>query len=137
MEAAMSKSGTSLFLRRILIADAVISGATGLLMAFGADALQELLGVPATLLRYAGWSLVPFAILVASLSRQEAPPRAGVLTVIGLNAAWVAASVLLLLPGWIHPNGLGYAFVVGQAVAVGVLAEMQYAGLRRSSGLAA
>jgi len=29
-----------------------------------------------------------------------------VLKIIVLNAAWVAASVLLLLPGWIHPNGL-------------------------------
>lgn len=133
----MSRFGTSIFLRRILLADGVISGATGLLMAFGAEALQGLLGVPATLLRYAGFCLVPFAILVVSLSRQEAPSRAAVAAVIGLNAAWVAASVLLLIPGWIHPNGLGYAFILGQAAAVGVLAEMQYAGLRNSSALAA
>jgi hypothetical protein len=134
----MSKLGTSLFLRRILLADGVISAATGLLMAFGAETLQPLLGVPATLLRYAGWSLVPFALLVVSLSRQEAPPRAGVITVIALNAAWVAASVLLLLlPGWIHPTGLGYAFILVQAAAVAVLGEMQYVGLRGSSALAA
>ena len=133
----MSIFDEPLFLRRILLADAVISGATGLLMAVGAVSLEGLLGVPATLLRYAGWSLVPFAVLVASLSRHAAPPRAGVLAVIGLNAAWVAASLLMLLPGWIHPNGLGYAFIVGQAAAVAVLAEFQYAGLRRSSGLAA
>ncbi len=106
-------------------------------MAVGAVTLEEWLGVPATLLRYAGWSLVPFAILVASLASREAPPRAGVLTVVGLNAAWVAASVLLLLPGWIHPTGLGYAFILGQAGAVAVLAEMQYAGLRNASALAA
>jgi len=134
----MSRFETSVFLRRMLLADGVISGATGLLMGLGAETLQELLGVPAALLRYAGWSLVPFAILVVSLSRQEAPLRAGVIAVIGLNAAWVAASVLLLVfPGWVHPNGLGYAFILGQAGAVAVLAEMQYVGLRKSAVLAA
>jgi len=39
--------------------------------------------------------------------------------------------------GWIHPTGLGYAFILGQAGAVAVLAEMQYAGLRNASALAA
>lgn len=129
----MSIFESPLFLRRILLADAAISGVTGLMMALGAGTLEALLGVPAPLLRYAGWSLVPFAILVASLARREAPPRAGVATVIALNAAWVAASVLVLLAGWIYPNGFGYAFILGQAAAVAVLAEMQYSGLRRSA----
>jgi len=133
----MSIFGTSLFLRRILLADGVISGATGLLMTLGAGALQELLGVPATLLRYAGLSLVPFAILVVYLSRHAVPPRSGVVAVIALNAGWVAASVLLLLAGWVEPNGLGYTFILGQAGAVAVLAEMQYVGLRSSAALAA
>jgi hypothetical protein len=50
-----------------------------------------------------------------------------------MNAAWVAASARALLLGWIQPNGLGYAFVIGQAAAVAVLAGMQYAGLRNVS----
>lgn len=133
----MSRIDGTLFLRRILLADGVISGATGLLMALGAEPLERLLGLPAALLRYAGVCLVPFAVFVAFLSRQDAPPRAGVLAVLGLNAAWAAASLLLLIPGWIHPSGVGYAFVVGQAVAVGVLAEMQYVGLRSASALVA
>ncbi len=133
MEAALSMFGTSHFLRRILLADGVISGATGLFMAFGAGTLEELLGVPATLMRYAGFALVPFAILAGSLSRPQAPSRAGVVVVIGLNAAWVAASLLLLVPGWIHPSGLGYAFILGQAAAVAVLAEMQYGALHKAA----
>ena len=38
---------------------------------------------------------------------------------------------MLLLSGWIEPTGLGYAFVIFQAVVVGVFAELQVMGLRR------
>jgi len=128
----MSSPATSSFLRRVLVADAMISGMTGLLMVVDAGALEGMLGVPAALLRYAGLSLLPFAALVFGLSRRDSLPRAGVWAVIALNAAWVVASVWLPLGGWISPNVLGYAFILGQALAVAVFAEMQYVGLRKS-----
>jgi hypothetical protein len=133
----MTTFDTSLPLRRVLLADGVISGATGVLLATGAGPLEGLLAVPAPALRAAGLCLVPFALFVASLSRAGAPSRSRVGAVIALNAAWVAASVVVLLAGWIHPNPLGLAFVVGQAVAVAVLAEMQYGALRRAASLPA
>jgi hypothetical protein len=34
----------------------------------------------------------------------------------------------------VTPNILGEAFVVAQAIATGVLAELQYIGLRKSGG---
>jgi hypothetical protein len=113
------------------VADAAISGATGLLMALGAGVLAGLLGLPAGLLRYAGLSLLPFAALVVLLARRDPPSHPSVWAVIGVNAAWVAGSILLLLSGAVAPNGLGYAFVVGQALAVALFAELQYVGLRR------
>jgi hypothetical protein len=116
----------------VLVADATISGMTGLLMVVDAGALEGMLGVPAALLRYAGLSLLPFAALVFGLSRRDSLPRPCVWAVIALNAAWVAASVWLPLSGWISPNALGYAFILGQAFAVAVFAEMQYVGLRKS-----
>jgi len=39
-------NGRDRFLRRALIADAAISGTTGLLMLLGAGVLQEMLGMP-------------------------------------------------------------------------------------------
>jgi len=57
--------------------------------------------------------------------------------VIAINAAWVAGSVLLLLSGRIEPNILGYAFILGQALAVAGFAEMQYVGLRKSAATVA
>ena len=122
----------SSFLRRILLIDAAVSGAAGLVMALGAEPLERWLAVPAPLLRYAGWPLLPFAAALVYLARRPALPRGAVVTVIALNGAWVAASVLVLAAGAIQPAPLGYAFVVGQAVAVAALAEMETVGLRKA-----
>jgi hypothetical protein len=121
----------SKFLRRILIADAVISGASGILMLTAANALSQLLGVPAELLRSAGLSLIPFTAFVVWICTRAAIPRTSVWTVIALNVAWVLASVALLFVDRLDPNRLGVAFIVLQAVAVAGFAEMQYVGLRR------
>ena len=125
---------TSDVLRRLLMADALISGATGILMVSAAPALAGLFELPVPLLRYAGLALLPFAVLVMYLSRSARLAPSGVRTVIALNGAWVVASVVVLMTGWIAPNGLGVAFVVLQAMAVAVLAELQYIGLRRAAG---
>jgi hypothetical protein len=122
---------TLTFLRRALVADGAISGATGLMMLAGAGMLEPVLGIPAALMRAAGIALLPFAGMVLYFAQQPVIPRATVMTVIGLNAAWVAASVLLLVSGWIAPTTLGTAFVIVQAVVVGAFAELQYAALRK------
>ena len=129
----MTSIGPSTFLRRALLADAAISGATGLLMFLGAGALHGVLGMPPALLRAAGLVLLPFAALLVWLATRERTPRAGVWTVIEINALWVAGSLLLVLSGWIGLTGLGAAFVLVQAVAVAGFAAFQYFGLRRAA----
>ena len=125
------------FLRRILVADAVTSAAAGLLMVLGAGLLEARLGVPASLLRYAGLSLIPFVAFVGYLATRARLSRGSVWAVIAANVAWVAASILLLVSGRIEPTLLGYVFVLGQAAAVAGIAEAQYVGLRRSAAAAA
>jgi len=120
------------FLRRILTLDALTSGLTGLALAVGAAPMESVLGLPAGLLRYAGVSLLPFAAFVLWVATREHVSRASVQVIIGLNAAWVAASAGLLLSGSVAPRPIGYAFVIGQAIVVGILTEAQYVGLRRS-----
>jgi len=56
-----------------------------------------------------------------------------VLLVIVGNAAWTLGSFALLFSGAVSPNLLGHVFIVAQAIATGVFAELQYIGLRRSS----
>lgn len=119
------------FLRRALTVDALISGATGLLLLGGASMLASLLDVPEALLRYSGLVLLPFALYVGLIARRDNAPRASIVAIIVLNAAWVAASTWLALGSAIRPNALGYAFIVAQAFAVAAFAEFQYVGLRR------
>jgi hypothetical protein len=122
----------SSFLRRVLLIDAVISGATGVMLVAGADLLQDWLAVPAMLARGAGVSLIPFALLVGYLATRPSMPRAGVWAVIVCNALWAVDSILLLVGGFVSPTTLGTAFIVAQALAVAILAELEYVGLRRS-----
>jgi hypothetical protein len=120
-------------LRLSLIADAVASGATAVLLLAGASLLAGLLGLPADLMRYAGLALVPFVALVAFVGTRRDIPRGAVAAIIVLNFGWVIGSVALLVSGWVLPTLIGYAFVLAQAVAVGVFAELQWIGLRRSA----
>ena len=121
----------SSFLRRTLVLDASVSGATALLLVTAAGLLSNVLALPETLLRYAGAALVPFVIFVAYVARQPNVPRAGVFAIIMLNVVWVLASVWLLLGDQVRPSALGTAFILVQAVAVALFAELQYVGLRR------
>jgi hypothetical protein len=121
----------TVFLRRVLILDAVASGATGLLMLLGAGLLEQWLNLPAALLRYAGISLLPFAAIVAWLGLRASLSRAGVWAVIALNVLWVVDSAALLVSGWVDPALLGYVFVIFQAAVVAVLAELEFIGLRQ------
>jgi hypothetical protein len=120
-------------LRSALVVDAVISGATGFVMLLGAGLLESWLALPAALLRYAGVSLLPFAALLVYFSAREPVTPGSVRAVIALNAAWVVASVLVLVSGRIAPNALGVAFILVQAVAVAIFADLQYMALRKST----
>lgn len=126
----------SSFLRRTRLLDAVATGATGLTLLAGAGLLAEPLGLPATLLRGAGLLLVPFIGLVAWAALRPVPLAAASWAIIGCNAGWVSVSLALLVGGWIAPTVLGTAFVIAQAVIVGVLAELQLLGLRRTTAAA-
>ncbi len=120
-------------LRRVLLADALVSGATGLLMFGGAGFLASLLDLPQPLLSYAGLVLLPYGALVAWVGTRENLQRPAVWTVILANALWTVDSIVLLLSGWVAPNTLGYAFVIAQALVVALFAAMQYSGIRRMS----
>jgi hypothetical protein len=124
----------SLFLRRAILADAIFSGASALLLTFGAGALAPWLNLPEALLRETGLFLIAYAALVGWLGTRQSLPKALVMIVIAGNAAWTIASIALLFSGAVTPNLLGEAAIAIQAIAVGAFAELQYIGLRRSGG---
>jgi hypothetical protein len=132
----MSLMNSPSLLRFALTIDAIASGASAVLLLAGAGSLSGLLGLPEELLRIAGIVLVPFVALVGSLAMRQQPSVGAVWAVILLNLAWVAASALLLVGGFVSPTMLGYALVAAQAVAVLIFADLQYFGLRRSAAAA-
>lgn len=117
------------FLRKVLAVDAAASAAAGLLMAAGAPLLAPALGLNPGIMVIAGLALAPFVVFVTWLALQAQPNRAAVQALIVVNLAWIAASILVLAIE--QPNALGYAFVLGQAGFVALMAELQYVGLKR------
>ena len=122
------------FLRRALQIDAIFSGAAALMLIFGAGFFAALLNLPEAFLGNAGIVLVPFALGVGYLASRDVVSKTAVWAVIVINAIWTIDSIALLASGWVSPNLLGQAFIVMQAIAVGVFAELEFIGLRKSEG---
>ena len=122
----------SLFLRRAIQGDAIITGAMAVLLVAAAGPLGPLLNLPVSFLREVGIFLIVYAALVGLLGTRAMMPRLAVWAVIAANAIWTIDSLALLFTDWVQPNLLGQAFVVAQALSVGVIAELQYIGLKRS-----
>ena len=127
----------SLFLRRALLADAVFSGISALVLTLGAGMLASLLSLPDALLLETGLFLIAYAAFVGWLGTRQSMLKPLVAIVIAGNAAWTLASIALLFSGAVSPNLPGEIAVVAQAIATGVFAELQYVGLRKSSSAVA
>lgn len=124
----------SQFLRRALLADAIFSGISAVVMTLDAGALASFLNLPEALLRETGLFLIAYAALVGWLCTRPSVPKALVMIVVIGNAAWTFASIALLFSGAVSPNLFGQIVVVAQAIATGVFAELQYVGLHKSGG---
>ena len=127
----------SSLLHRALQADAIFSGTGAVLMTLGAGELAPLLNLPEALLREAGLFLIAYAAFVGWLSTRTSFPKILVIAVVAGNAAWTLSSIALIFSGAVTPNVLGEIALAAQAIVVGILAELQFLGLRRSSEIAA
>jgi hypothetical protein len=125
--------GGTAWLRRALWIDVLFTGAAGVAMGAGHALLAPVLGLPKDLLIGAALVCLAWAAALGTLARRPAIPRLPVWGVVLGNGAWVAASIALLAFGWVQPSGLGTAFLVAQAVAVAVFAELQWWAMRRAA----
>ena len=126
-----SLDGTA-WLRRALWVDVLFSGAAGVAMGAGHALLAPVLGLPEALLIGAALVCLAWAAALGALARRPHIARPLAWGVVVGNGAWVAASIALLVFGWVQPSTLGTAFLVAQAVAVGVFAELQWWAMRRA-----
>ena len=127
----------SLFLRRAIQADAIVTGAVALLQTFGASVLAPMLNLPHVLVLETGLFLIAYTALVGWLGTRQSMPRTLVAIVIAGNAAWAVGSIALMFSGAVTPNLLGYAFIAVHAISTGVFAELQYIGMRKSGSAVA
>jgi hypothetical protein len=109
-------------LKSLLVIDALTCFVFGLLLVVAAAPLAGLLGLPQSLLFYAGVVLFPCAALMTLAAKTLAKPL--VAMVIAGNVAWVVASIALL--SMFEVTTLGVAFVLAQAVAVSALAVLEW-----------
>ena len=84
-----------------------------------------------------GVFLLAFAVAVWLVARRTTLRLGEVDAVVVGNLLWVAASVVAVVAGWWSPTGAGTTFVLLQAAAVAVFAELQVTGLRRARSAAA
>jgi hypothetical protein len=129
MTAIATSLDRSTFLRRVLLVDAATCIVTGAVLAIARAPLESMLDLPVALLLYSGVSLFPCAALMFWVGVREPLARAAARLVVVGNALWVLGSAAVLVA--YSPTALGYAFVIAQAVAVALLAELEYVGLRR------
>ena len=123
-------------LRRVLWADALSGSGSAALHLALTGSLSSLLGLPEALLTGSGIALLLYVALAGSLALQSSPPRALLGALVIGNFAWVLACIALLFGGLVSPTPLGQAYLVVQAVAVLVLAELQWMAMRRMRGTA-
>jgi uncharacterized membrane protein len=121
----------STLLRRALLANALFSLATGLLLAGAPGWTAALLGdVAPWILLLIGVGLLLFAAFLVWVARRPASRAAYALLATGADLGWVAGSaVLLVLPGSTF-SATGSGVVAGVAGVVGGFALLQGAGLR-------
>lgn len=128
----MQPNHSTTLLKFALVADAVASGATGLLMAAGAGLLAGFLVLPEPLMRYAGLFLLPYAAMVAWAGSRPEIPRGLAGLIAAINVVWATGSVALIALGVISPSLIGGLFVTAQAAVVALFAILQIVGLRQS-----
>ena len=114
----------SLPFHRIQQFDAATCVGAGLLCLLATTPLEEIAGLPRPLLSGAGLFLLVFGALVFWSSLRPAAPV--VRAVAAANIGWALASAGLLLAAPFPITALGQALVGAQAVAVGVIAGLQW-----------
>jgi len=128
----MSYLNVSNLLRLALRLDAIATFASGLLMSAASGTLAATFGLPQPLVLGAGLFCLAYAALVGWMSLAARLPAAGVWSIIIGNIGWAIACLELAFGSAYAPTSLGVAFLVSQALAVLVFADLQWFGLRRS-----
>ncbi|MDA2892703.1 hypothetical protein PDG61_17420 [Mycolicibacterium sp. BiH015] len=117
-------------LRLAMRADALLSGATGLVLLVLGRQVAELSGTTAAVEYTTGASFVIFSLVVLALAARPRVRAAGMVLAVG-NALFTVATVAVVLADVWPLTDVGVALVLGTGVYTLAMAALQYAGVRR------
>lgn len=104
--------------RRLLRVNAAVCALSGLVAVAAGGWLAGVLDVPTAAVRVVGAALVVFAAVVAGAVRAPDGQLAGLVRLVGwADAAWVAATVVLVAAGAFSATGTALALASGVVVA--------------------
>ena len=133
----MSFLSSPSFLRAVVWFDAATGVLLGTLHLALTDTLSQWFGLSTGLVQGSGVALLAYALLAGGIASQRRLPR-GLLGYLAVgNAAWALGSLALLLGSIVAPTLWGQAYLVVHVVSVGLLAEVQWFGMRRLPAMAA
>lgn len=130
-EIAMTSIVPSAFLKRVLLADAGVSGAVAVLQLVATRQLAAHTGLPAGLLFGTGLFLCGYVALLITLAKRHSVWSSMVWIVIAGNVAWAVAA--LAVGATLRLALLGEAFAGAHALAVTTFAYLEYRGLSTSA----
>ncbi|MBB6559409.1 hypothetical protein HNP48_002076 [Acidovorax soli] len=133
----MSFLSSPSFLRAVVWFDAATGVLLGTLHLALTDTLSQWFGLSAGLVQGSGVALLAYALLAGGIASQRRLPRGLLGCLAAGNAAWALGSLALLLGSAVAPTVWGQTYLVVHVVSVGLLAEVQWFGMRRLPTLAA
>lgn len=122
----------STLLRRALLADACVSGATAALQLLAGASFAAATGLPLALLTGTGVFMVVYAALLLRTATRGRVWAWWLWVIVVGNVAWAVGSVELLAGDALRPTSVGEAFLILQAVATLTFATLEFGGFRAS-----
>lgn len=121
-------------LSRVLQANGLFSGLSGIMLTFAAGPIATFLGLNSPMILVGiGIALILYAPALFYVAAQTPINRKLVMTAIILDVAWVIGSIDLLVTDWVPLTTVGWWAVAIVADIVAVFAIVQYYALRRQS----
>lgn len=119
-------------LRAVIAVDAAVCGLGGAVLALDAGLLAPVAGMSAQVLQPLGLFLIVYAAGLAWLASRPALPRTVVWSLVAINVAWAAESLMAPALGWAQPTAVGLALIIAQAAGALIVADLQFLALRRA-----
>ena len=116
-----------LSLKSILLANALFSGISGLILAVFYEKMAVAIDLKtASALVVVGIALLVFSLFLFWLRSKDKPPKALIISVIIQDALWVLGSAIVLLVQPFGLNAAGHGLIAAVAVVVLLFAVLQW-----------